>query len=300
MSEQAFPALPYESWRDTKDTLHRFSQIVGKVALAAAPPVNHWWGIALHATPRGVTTGPLPAGGAFFSIDMDMISHRVVICTSQGETRSFGMPGRSVAVFHANVVASLDELGLDVHIANPRPFDLGGDQTPFAEDTALRAYDPAAVGVYHRILIGVDGILRRYSSSFRGKQSPVNHYWHTFDIAVGRFSGRRAPVAPEADAVTREAYSHEVIACGFWFGDERVPAPAFYSYTAPEPADLTARPLTPEGAVWSDTGRGHLALYMYDDARATGDVPAAALAFFGSAFAAGREAAGWSVDEPEV
>lgn len=293
MSREPFPQLPYDEWKDTKETLHRLSQVVGKIKLEAAPALNHWWHIPLHVTARGLTTGPLRDEDTIFGIDLDLVAHELEVATIWGESTRIALPGRSVAELYRSLEDALGALGVGTRIADPRPFDLA-DATPFADDVAPRAYDVDAVGKYWRLLAQVDSILREVASPFRGKQSPVNHYWHTFDIALGRFSGRRAPVRPDADPVTQEAYSHEVISFGFWFGDERTPAPAFYSYTAPEPEGLTTRPLAPDSAAWIDTGNGHLAILMYDEARASGDVRGAAHAFYESAYAAGYEAAGWA------
>ncbi len=298
MSHEPFPAFPYPAWRETKETLHRICQIVGKIRMAASPARNHWWHVPLLVSARGLTTGPLRDGDTVFGIDLDLVDHRAEVSTIWGDRAGFALPGKSVAQFHHTLARTLGDLGVTTRVADPRPFDMA-DEIPFPDDDGHAAYDVSAVGTYWRILAQVDAILREAAAPFPGKQSPVCHYWHTFDIAVGRFSGRPAPARESADPVTREAYSHEVISSGFWFGDDRTDAPAFYSYTAPEPDGLAERALAPAAAGWVDTGNGHLAVLGYDDARASGDVRAAALAFYASAFAAGYEAAGWDAVLPD-
>jgi hypothetical protein len=292
---ELFPALPLASWRETKETLHRFLQVVGKIRLAGSPRSNHWWNVPFHLTGEGITTrptGPLP-GGDVFCIDFDFVAHRLVVRTLSGRSTSFPLAGRSVAAFHRDTVAALAALGVGVRAEHPYPYDLPDADRPFAEDDEHRAYDPAAVTRYWQVLSQVALLLEEYAAGFSGKTSPVHHFWHTFDIAVTRFSGREVPAPADADPVTREAYSQEVISAGFWFGDDDVPAPAFYSYTAPEPADLAGRPLRPDAARWSPARGSHIALLMYDDARAAADPWAAALEFLTTAYHQGADLAHW-------
>ncbi|MFE7772683.1 DUF5996 family protein [Streptomyces sp. NPDC057445] len=292
-----FPTMPLDQWRDTKETLHRFTQVVGKIRLAASPRRNHWWNAPFHLTGRGITTRPMrPAdGGPLFTIDFDFVGHQLVVTTLDGRAESFPLVGRSVASFHDSTLAALAALGIRVDIDVPRPFDLPDTGRPFAEDTEHAAYDPAWANRYWQVLSQVASVLEEFAAGFSGKVSPVHHFWHTFDIAHTRFSERHVDQPPQIDPVTREAYSREVISFGFWFGDDNFAEPAFYSYTAPEPAGLAGEPLRPTAADWVARGDSHLAVLGYDAARAEPDPRAAVLAFYESAYQAGASRAGWDI-----
>ncbi|WP_030987829.1 DUF5996 family protein [Streptomyces sp. NRRL WC-3744] len=292
---ELFPPAPLPEWRDTKETLHRFAQIVGKIRLAASARRNHWWNVPFHVTGRGITTRPMGQvdGNPIFTVDFDFVDHRLIVMTLDGEERSFPLPGQSVASFYDQTLATLAALGVRVDIAIPRPFDLPDADRPFAEDTEHATYDPVAANRYWRVLSQVASVLEEFAAGFSGKASPVHHFWHTFDIAHSRFSGRRVDQPRQADPVTREAYSSEVISFGFWFGDDTFAEPAFYSYTAPEPAGLAQAPLSPASAQWVARGDSHLAVLRYDAARAEADPRAAVLAFYASAYQAGAQRAGW-------
>lgn len=290
-----FPPFPLAGWRPAKETLHRFAQIIGKIRLAAGIRRNHWWHIPFHLTGRGTTTRPMrdPASGRIFTIDFDFTAHRLVIATLDGDEVSFPLPGRSVAGFYRDTLGALAHLGIRARPARPHPFDLPDSRRPFAQDTEHRDYDPAAVFTYWRILSQVALELEAFAANYGGKVSPVHHFWHTFDLAVTFFSDRHVDSGPGTDPVTREAYSREVISFGFWFGDENTPAPAFYSYTAPEPGELSGRPLAPGPARWSGTGSAHLALLSYDEVRRAEDPHMAIQEFYASAYRAGADLAGW-------
>jgi Family of unknown function (DUF5996) len=294
-----WPNVPYESWSDTLATLHRFAQVVGKVRLAASVRRNHWWNVPFHLTGRGITTRPM-GEAPIFAVDFDFLDHRVDIVTDTGPRFSFPLPGHSVATFAAELTRGLESVGVHVDVPRPRPFDLPDAGRPFAEDTEHAAYDPIAVTRYWRLLARVNLLLEEFAGRWSGKTSPVHHFWHTFDIAVTRFADVPVQQPPSADAVTREAYSREVISFGFWFGDASFPEPAFYSYTAPEPPGLAQQPLRPGSARWVERRSSHLAVLTYADARATADPRATALGFFDSAFEAGAGLAGWdrSLDCP--
>jgi uncharacterized protein DUF5996 len=289
----AWPALPYADWEPTKQTLHRYAQIVGKVRLALVPPLNHWWHVTLYVSARGLTTGPMPNGDATVEIELDFVDHGVHVRSSDGRTATFPLRDRlACARFYADLFAALRDVGADAEI-HAHPFDLG-DSTPFAEDTLHDSYDAEAVERFWTILRHTDAAFATFRSRFNGKASPAHVFWHSFDLAHARFSGRRAPAIEGADPVTAEAYSHEVIAFGWWPGDDRrTPYPAFYSYTAPEPDGLRDQPLGPAAAEWQDTGNGSLAVLPYDAVRETADPAAELLAFFESAYRAGTTAAGW-------
>ncbi|WRZ91789.1 DUF5996 family protein [Streptomyces sp. NBC_01007] len=294
---ELFPPVLLAEWRDTKETLHRFAQIVGKIRLAASARRNHWWNVPFHVTGRGITTRPMGQvdGNPIFTIDFDFVGHRLVVMTLDGEERSFPLPGQSVASFYDQTLAALAALGVRADIAIPRPFDLPDTARPFAEDTEHALYDPVAANRYWRVLSQVASVLEEFATGFSGKASPVHHFWHTFDIAHSRFSGRRVDQPEQVDPVTREAYSSEVISFGFWFGDDTFAEPAFYSYTAPEPAGLAEAPLNPASAQWVAKGDSHLAVLRYDAARAEADPHAAVLAFYESAYQAGAKRAGWDI-----
>jgi hypothetical protein len=286
--------LPYEAWAPTKITLHLWSQIVGKVALRTTALRNHWWNATLRPTARGVETGRLRAGDTFFEIELDFIDHRAIVRGSNADApATFALhDGLSVADFYAALNAALAGFGIDVPI-RAKPYGIPGETTPFAEDREHHAYDAAAVRRWWKILVWTTDVFERFASEFAGKQGPVQLFWHGFDLALGRYSGRRAEGPPKTDPVQREAYSHEVIAFGFWPGDPNVPAPAYYTYTAPEPADLASVALRPEGAAWNPSGSGHIGTLAYETIRTADDPDAALTAFLRSGYGAGTQTAHW-------
>ena len=286
---ELFPAMPLEAWSETKATVHRFAQVVGKVRLAAAPRRNHWWNVAFHLTGRGMTTRPmgLVEGNPIFTIDFDFVAHQLLVCSIHGQAVSFPLAGQSVASFYRHTLDALRTLGVEVSIEHPHPFDLPDADRPFAEDTEHSAYDRLWANRYWQVLGQVNLVLEEFAGRFAGKISPVHHFWHTFDIAVSRFSDRRVDQPKEVDPVTREAYSREVISSGFWFGDDNFPGPAFYSYTAPEPDGLAKYPLWPKAARWVQQRGGHLAVLAYDEVRTQADPKASVLDFYESAYQAG-------------
>lgn len=287
------PALPITEWEDTKNTLHLWAQIVGKVRMASSAPRNHWWHVPLYVDVRGLTTRRLHGpNGVAFRIDFDFIDHRLVVNTDQGKHDSFALvDGLSVAEFDAKFHAMLGGLGVDIAILET-PFGVPMT-TPFPEDREHASYDADAVHRFWRILEWTDNVLEEFSGWYCGKTSPVHFFWHSFDLALTRFGGGRAPAMPNADAVTREAYSHEVVSFGFWAGDQNVREPMFYSYTAPEPAGLRDQPLRPDGAFWMEQPTGSMALLTYEAVRTSADPKAALLAFLESAYRAGSGLAGW-------
>ncbi|HET6748566.1 MAG TPA: DUF5996 family protein [Actinomycetes bacterium] len=295
---ELFPPMPLDEWRDTKETLHRFCQVVGKVRLAASVRRNHWWNVPFHLTGRGITTRPMGQvdGNPIFAVDFDFVGHQLRVDALDGREASLPLTGQSVASFHRSLFEALATLGIEVRIPIPSPFDLPDAGRRFADDTEHAAYDPAWATRYWRVLSQVNLLLEEFAARFEGKVSPVHHFWHTFDIAHTRFGERRVDQPQDADPVTREAYSREVVSFGFWFGDDTFPEPAFYSYTAPEPAGLSAQPLQPESARWAPRNGSHLAVLRYDDARASDDPRAEVLGFYESAYQAGARLAGWDVE----
>lgn len=287
--------IPFHGWSPTRETLHRFAQIVGKLRLALSIRRNHWWNVPFHVTASGLTTRPMGTDPTF-AVDFDFIDHRLLVQTTTGDRTSFSLIGRSVASFHRELVAALDALGIDSSsIRDARPFDLPDAERRFADDTEHDEYDPLAATRYFRTLSDVNLTLEEFAARFSGKTSPVHHFWHTFDIAITRFADVHVEHGSDTDPVTREAYSREVTSFGFWFGDEQTPYPAFYAYTSPEPAGLADSPL-PAGAEWAERGASHLAIYPLATARATGDAKRAALDFFEAAYLAGAGLAGWDIE----
>ncbi len=247
MDASAWPALPYEGWKATYATLHLWSQVVGKVALAQSPPVNHSWGIAFHLTPRGLSTLTLPHGARTFTIEFDFIAHELVVRTSDNDTRRLALEPQSVATFYARLMALLRDMSLPVRIwpvavELPEPIRLD-------RDAEHHHYDAAAAARFWRLLTTIVPILNSTRCSFVGKSSPVHFFWGSFDVAVTRFSGRPAPPR-DGPAFMREAYSHEVISHGFWPGNAALPEPAFYAYAAPEPAGLRDQPVRPSATYY--------------------------------------------------
>jgi hypothetical protein len=246
-NDACWPALPYAAWKDTYDTLHLWSQVVGKVALAQAPPINHCWAVALRVTPRGLTTRALPHGSRTFTIQFDFVDHLLLIRTSDGVTRTLELKPRSVADFYRDLLGTLEDMGLPAKI-HPTSTELP-EPIRLDRDTEHHSYDREYANRLCRILVQLDRVFTDSQCAFVGKCSPVNFFWGSFDLAVTRFSGRRAPPrqGPEFE---RDAYSHEVISHGFWPGSGPVLEPAFYAYAAPEPAGLKDARVSPDAAYY--------------------------------------------------
>jgi hypothetical protein len=283
------PDLHLAAWRPTKDTLHLYVQIVGKVRLATTPPRNHWWNVPLYVDVRGLTTRRLHRGETTFEITFDFVDHALVVRTADGGLRSFALrDGLPVADFDSRLHALLRELGIDVEIKE-QPFGVPMT-TPFPEDSEHASWDRGAIERFGRVLDWSDSVFEEFSGWFNGKTSPVHLFWHSLDLAVTRFSGR--PYGPlDADPVTQEAYSHEVISFGFWPGDDTVGDATYYSYTAPEPEGLRDQPLAV--GEWIQFGGGSLAVLPYETVREARDPRMTLLAFCQSAYEAGARLAGW-------
>lgn len=291
-----FPEIPLEAWRLTKNTLHLYLQIVGKIRLKTHPRVNHWWHVPLYVTPRGLSTRTIPYAGGSFEIEFDFKDHELKMRTSDGRVEDFALyDGLSVADFYASVFANLAKLGITPEI-KAVPYE-APSKTPFADDSENKSYDKEYVERFHHTLVAVDDVFEEFRGRFIGKSTPVHLFWHSFDLALTRFSGKPATVRPDAGMVEREAYSHEVISFGFWFGDDKVSAPAFYAYAAPEPEGLAEEPLVPSAASWQEANGSHMALLMYDDVR-TADTPKQfIMEFLESGYKAGARRAGWNIEE---
>ncbi|GAA1075440.1 DUF5996 family protein [Nocardiopsis metallicus] len=295
---ELFPAFPLDEWYDTKQTVHRFEQIVGKVRLAHSPRRNHWWNVPFHLTGSGITSRPmgLVDGNPVFTVDFDFVRHQLVASNLQGHTACFPLQGHSVSSFYLQFQSALDSLGVDGSIPVAHPFDLPDADRPFADDREHATYVPEHATRYWQVLSQVNLVLEEFAAGFSGKTSPVHHFWHTFDLALTRFSSHPVDQPEAAGGLVREAYSREAVSFGFWFGDDTIPEPCFYAYAAPEPERLTEQPLSPAAAEWVPSGHGHLALLRYADARKQPDPRAAVLAFFESAYRAGAGELGWDID----
>lgn len=287
--DESWPSLPFDEWRETYDTLHMWAQIVGKTRLTLTPLVNHWWNVPLYVTPRGLNTSPIPYGFRTFEAEFDFIAHRLQVRTSDGAERGIPLFPRSVADFYAEYMSCLRSLDIEVRI-NTMPVEFP-DPIRFEQDHKHASYDKDHVERFRNILILTDRLLHQFRSRFLGKSSPVHFFWGSFDLAVTRFSGKAALPKPDVDRVTREAYSHEVISCGFWPGDPRFPHPAFYAYAAPAPEGFGQQPVLPKAAWW-DTGLGEF-LLKYDDVRASESPDSDVLAFCQSTYEAGATLAHW-------
>jgi hypothetical protein len=285
---RCWPALPLAQWADTCATLHRWSQIVGKVKLGLTPLVNHWWNVPLFVDARGLTTGAIPYRGRTLCLRFDFVDHALVLENDAGVVHRLPLRPQSVAAFYAEFMTTLARAGIEVAIWR-MPVEIP-DPVPFDEDFAHASYDRDAVERFFRVLLSVDRVFGDFRAGFIGKCSPVHFFWGSFDLAVTRFSGRRAPAREGADAITREAYSHEVSSVGFWPGEGYEDA-AFYSYTAPEPPGFRDRAGMPNGTFY-DTKLGEY-IVMYDHVRGASSPSAALLTFCRATYDAGADLGGW-------
>lgn len=294
METERFPELPLKEWRDTKQTLHLFVQIVGKIRLKLTPAKNHWWHVPLFVNTRGLGTSTIPYKNHHFEINFDFVDHQLTVTTNRGEREAFDLhDGLSVAEFYKKLSDILDRLGIEVKIL-AKPYDQPFD-TPFYEDNVHKRYDKEYVERFWRVLSELDRLFQIFNRDFRGKICPIQLYWHSFDLAVTRFSGKEAPPMPEAGRVDQEAYSHEVISFGFWAGDENIPDAALYSYTFPSPEGLDKTTLKPDKAFWTEQRGSPMALLMYEDVRNSKDPEQAVLDFLQSTWEAGIEKAEWDI-----
>lgn len=293
MNDTQLPPLALEEWEATKDTVHLWAQIIGKTRLALMPMRNHWWNVTLYPSARGLTTRRMPVAAHNLEIELDLVDHRLAARTTESEAGFELHDGLSVADFHGRLTDTLNALDVRVDI-RAEPFGVP-TTTPFPADREHASYDVAAVTRYLRVLQWSTDVFEEFAGWYCAKSSPVHLFWHSFDLAVSRFSGKRAAAQPGADPVTAEAYTHEVISFGFWAGDRNNPFPAYYSYTAPEPADLREQPLYPPTAAWVPFGNGSLAILRYEDVRSSIDPEATLLEFLQSAFEAGASLAGWDL-----
>jgi hypothetical protein len=286
---ETWPELRWEDWSATADTLHMWTQIVGKVRLALMPMQAHWWNVPLYVSARGLSTSAMPYGDEFLEIEFDFMRHELLFRLSTGANAAMALRAQSVAGFYMEFQRTLRELGCDVSVW-AMPVELAAPLA-FAEDEVHASYDPEAAHRFWRVLMRVDQVLRKFSSRFVGKVSPVHFFWGSFDLAVTRFSGRAAPPREGADAVTLEAYSQEVISAGFWPGNGGYGKAAFYCYAAPAPKGLDAAVIEPEAAFY-DKGLGEFIL-LYEDVRGSEAPEETLMAFLESTYGAAADLAGW-------
>jgi len=291
-----WPELAYSGWRDTVATLQLWTQIVGKIRLSLTPWVNHSWQVPLYVTARGLGTSAIPIGSEILEIEFDFIAQQLLVCTSAGDEQSFALEPQTVAAFYSRVVDLLRSVGVTVAI-NELPSELP-NPIRFSQDELHKAYDRSAAHRFWRALVQIDRVFKLFRSGFLGKVSPVHFFWGSFDLAVTRFSGRSAPPHPGGvpglpDAVTREAYSHEVSSAGFWPGNDTFPHAAFYSYAYPQPAGFAERSVT-AGTEYNRT-LGEFIL-PYDTVRNAADPEHTLLDFLSSTYAAAADSAKWDRD----
>lgn len=287
------PELPFDSWKDTLATVHMWTQIVGKVRLKLCPLVNHWWNVTFYLTARGLTTSPMPywRGTAIVTVEVqfDFIEHKLLIETNEGRIVTIALQPESVAEFYAKFMAALSELGVACRIWT-KPCEII-DPIPFEQDHQHASYDADAMNKFWRILVWSDQVFKDFRTSFLGKVSPVHFFWGAFDLAVTRFSGRRAPEKPGADSITKEGYSHEVSSAGIWPGGGDISGPAFYSYAAPEPAGFAQQKVRPQAAFYHPQLKEFL--LMYDDVRMADSPKTALMEFLQSTYDAAADLANW-------
>jgi hypothetical protein len=289
MTPQAWPPLALEDWVDTQETFHLWTQMVGKVKLDLCPFINQWWEVALSLTARGLSSGLIPTGERSFQIDFDLIDHRLLILTSDGEERSLELAPQTVADFYGEFMEALSELGISV-VINPLPSEIT-DPVPFTEDTAHQSYDAEAIGRWWRAMLSVERVIERFRTGFTGKSSPVLFFWGGFDLNHTRFNGRAVPQPADLNPMMRFGENEENFSVGFWPGGRESPHAVLYAYHSPAPDGLAGVTLGPPQASYMEAV-GEFIL-PYDVARQAQDPDAIALEFFRSAYEGAAELAGW-------
>ncbi|MEP6952698.1 MAG: DUF5996 family protein [Solirubrobacteraceae bacterium] len=289
MAIDGWPELPYEPFADTRDVLHMWTQVVGKVKLALCPYLNEWWEVALHPSARGLTSGLIPWGEESFEMEFDFVAHRLAIRTAAGEERTVTLAPKTVSAFHAEVMAALASLGVEPTIST-LPAELPGEPVPFEDDDRV-GYDAAAVERWWHALLAIERVIQRYRTPFSGKSSGALFFWGGFDLAHARFSGRPAPPEPGTNPILAYGEDQENVAIGFWPGSREFPHPLLYAYIHPAPDGIAGAPIEPAAARWEPT-LGEFVL-TYADALATGDPAGAIAIFFQSAYELCAGLSGW-------
>jgi len=291
----AWPSLPQETWRDTYPTLHMWTQIVGKICLALMPPINHYWGLTLHIASRGLVTPLMPYHGRAFTITFDFIAHQLVFQVTDGTVETIPLEPRTVADFYRAVISALGRMNMNVHIW-PMPVEIP-NPIRFDQDVTHGSYDKDAANAFWRILVAIKPVFETFRSKFIGKCSPLHFFWGHFDLALTRFSGRRAPEWPGADALTKESYSHEVISHGFWPGSGSLAEPAFYAYAAPEPEGFKNATVLPAATFYSTEFSNFI--LPYEAVRTAASPEGDLMAFLNSTYTAAADLAKWNRSELE-
>jgi hypothetical protein len=292
--QQQWPILSYEKGKDTYDTLHLWTQIVGKIKLAILPWVNHSWHVTLYITPYGLTTQTIPYQNKSFQIDFDFTEHLLKITTSKGELRKLDLHGISVADFYKKIFGLLHDLGINVKI-KPIPSEIA-NAIPFEKDTIHAGYDDGQAAAFHKALLNIQDVFMKFRGEFKGKCSPIHFFWGGFDLALSFFSGRRAPKHPGGvpglpDWVAEEAYCREVSSCGFWTGSDALPEPVFYCYLYPEPEGYSTATVQPEEAYYNTTFREFI--LPYAAVQQSKNPEEKLLEFLNSTYHAGANLAKW-------
>lgn len=295
MTEREWPALPYDDWRATRDTLHMYTQVLGKLRLALSPFEPEWANVALYVTARGLTTSPLPTGARALDAELDLVDHVLVLRTSDGRVERRPLGG-AVADFHRDVMDALRRMEIDVRIS-PVPSEVA-HPIPFPEDRAHATYEPDKVSRFQRVLSAVDLVLKEHRAGFSGRTTPVHFFWGTFDLALTRYSGRPSTPVAGAGFIMRFSEDAEEICAGWWPGDESHPEAAFYAYAYPAPAGIGQIPIEPRDAAWSESAG--LFLLPYEAVRSTADPRRAILDFLRSTYTGASRLAGWSDDLTHV
>lgn len=288
-SNSSWPELPLHAWQNTYATLHMWTQVVGKIRLALSPRINHWWEVPFYVNARGLTTSAIPYGEGIFEVQFDFIDHCLEISTSWGKKKAFALKPQSVADFYAEFMSALKSLGIEVKIWT-MPVEVQNG-IRFEDDTQHASYDPEYANRFWQLLIQCNNVFQEFRAGFIGKDSPVHFFWGSFDLCVTRFSGRPAPPRPDADSITREAYSHEVISAGFWPGGGDVKDAAFYVYAAPEPLGFSQQKVKPAAAFYHPQIKEFL--LMYDDVRRAPSPRQALLDFLQGTYDAAANLAHW-------
>ncbi|QSQ16817.1 DUF5996 family protein [Myxococcus landrumensis] len=294
--EEAWPALSFMEWKDTLATLHRYTQVLGKVRLALTPPENHWWNVSFRVTSRGLSTMLIPYGNGSFEVDFDFLANELRFLTSRGDVRVMELTARPVAEFYRDVMATLRSLGIEVSIWD-RPVEIPDDTTRFSEDEHHSIYVPEQARRFWRALLQANIVLKEFRARFTGKCSPVQFFWGSFDLAVTRFGGRPAPVRPGADAVTAEAYCEEVCSAGFWPGTEALGGASFYCYAAPEPPGFSSAQVEPASGGYSQDLKEFL--LPYEAVRRASNPRAFLLDFLQTTYDACADLGKWDRDRLE-
>jgi hypothetical protein len=288
----SWPELPYAAWNDTKETVHRWTQVIGKIKLGLTPVINHWWNVGLYASPRGLTTGTIPYGERWFDLELDFVDDYLHLRTGDGGARSFRLErSMSVADFYRNTMGMLRLEGIECHIW-PVPVEIMEAPIRFELDDRHRTYDKTYALRFWRIVARATEVLTKFRARFLGKASPTLFFWGTFDLDANRYSGRRAPVLPNMNIIEREAYSHEVCAAGWWPGDIRLEEPSFFSYAYPEPPGFAGAEIAVPHVYYNSTLKG---FYLpYDAMRRARDPEALLLDFCQKVYETAADLAQWN------